>query len=136
VGWTGHIRPITVQPVCPVFCVLFPQIPSWNKPKISNDFIPASHKTMSSLPEHLSQPCFAPPHPDCYRNAPRQGLLLPSGQSRTLSVPTGCVLGLNDGCIFPPSHFPETPSQSQLIRAALDRAPLRNEVRYVSRFIP
>ena len=65
-----------------------------------------------------------------------QGPLLSDGQPRALSVPTGCVLGLNDDCIFPPSHFVETPSQSRLMRAALDRVPLRNEVRYVSHFLP
>ncbi|KIW69503.1 hypothetical protein PV04_05376 [Phialophora macrospora] len=77
-------------------------------------------------------PCFCPPHPDYYKNVPREELQrqFQTGDDEVpLSRPTGCVLGLNDGCIFPPDHFAQAPSIGQLTNAAADRAPLRNDVR-------
>ncbi|KAI1504521.1 immune inhibitor A peptidase M6-domain-containing protein [Biscogniauxia marginata] len=44
---------------------------------------------------------------------------------------TGRIPGLNDGTIFPKSHFDENASISSMSRAALERAPLRGAVNVV-----
>lgn len=73
-----------------------------------------------------------PPHPNLFARLPDQRLLLqqnPREDSPPLSRPTGTVLGLNDGTIFPTSHFPVVPSMSRMSRMALERAPLRGAIR-------
>lgn len=45
------------------------------------------------------------------------------------SLPTGSRLGLDDGVIFPPEHFPPGTPPSIITQAALERAPLRGTVR-------
>ena len=42
---------------------------------------------------------------------------------------TGHIPGLNDGMIFPQSHFPKSVSTNAISRAALDRAPLRGSIK-------
>ncbi|OQV07024.1 M6 family metalloprotease domain-containing protein [Cladophialophora immunda] len=81
---------------------------------------------------NVERPCFCPPHPNYYNNAPPEQLQrqLQTGSDEVpLSRPTGTVLGLNDGCIFPPDHFAQAPSARMLASAAANRTPLRNEVR-------
>jgi hypothetical protein len=57
-------------------------------------------------------------------------------QSQRLSAPTGSILGLNDGTIFPESHFVGDVSMRSLSHrmssAALERAPLRGAIRYLT----
>jgi immune inhibitor A len=83
------------------------------------------------------------PHPDLLSRLAAEGqgstttpsLLSVQPRLSRLSAATGTALGLNDGVIFPESHFAETPSTTSLAtrlsRAALERAPLRGAVRYV-----
>jgi immune inhibitor A len=86
-------------------------------------------------------PCHAPPHPDLiarlgFESFRAQASPKDSDTTRTapllLSAPTGTVAGLNDGTIFPESHFEGAPSSSELSRAALERAPLRGVTRFVN----
>jgi hypothetical protein len=88
-------------------------------------------------------PCPIAPHPDLQARLLAENLrvqqhpdsapsfdLLHEG-SLPLSVPTGHVPGLNDGTIFPQSHY-ETPQPLSILRnAALERAPLRGTIRSV-----
>ncbi|KAJ5712658.1 hypothetical protein N7493_009126 [Penicillium malachiteum] len=83
-----------------------------------------------------SRPCLVPPHPDLLArlrddpNAIAAPSIAPQGPGRaSFSARTGTRTGLNDGCIFPESHFETAVSASKLSRAALERAPLRGTVR-------
>lgn len=90
-------------------------------------------------------PCPVPPHPDLLarlgaqrlqqqQNPDQQRAPAHSTQQRlssTLSAPTGTIPGLNDGKIFPESHFGPAPSMSRVLKAALERAPLRGTIRSV-----
>lgn len=53
------------------------------------------------------------------------------GGSLPLSAPTGHVVGLNDGTLFPDSHFATPVPESVKANAALERAPLRGAIRSV-----
>ena len=45
---------------------------------------------------------------------------------------TGAIIGLNDGLIFPRSHFDKKTSLNTMRRAALDRTPLRGIIKWAS----
>lgn len=83
-----------------------------------------------------SIPCPVPPHPDLLarlRYEPNS-LTAPSITTQapgrpSFSARTGTRTGLNDGCIFPESHFETAVSASRLSRAALERTPLRGTIR-------
>ena len=82
------------------------------------------------------RPCCAPPHPDIlarFRADAIHGANESTFQPRItgFGASTGKIPGLNDGAIFPESHFASTPSKSQMARAALERVPLRGVVRFV-----
>ena len=91
--------------------------------------------------------CPVSPHPDLLSRLAAEGqgstttpsLLSVQPRSSRLSSPAGTALGLNDGVIFPESHFADTPSTTPLTtrmsRAALERAPLRGAVRYVTALV-
>lgn len=80
-------------------------------------------------------PCPCPPHPDVL--ARRQERFVQQqapgssgpGHQIPLGGPTGCRLGLNDGCIFPKEHFAADAPEKVMSRAALERTPLRGAVR-------
>jgi immune inhibitor A len=81
-------------------------------------------------------PCRVPPHPNLlaqFRAEGIHGTNESTFQSRIMGfgAPTGTIPGLNDGAIFPESHFTTAPSKSQMARAALERAPLRGVIRFV-----
>ena len=90
-------------------------------------------------------PCPVPPHPDLLARLGTQGIQQQQNEnsmrasalgtqprlSSTFSAPTGTVPGLNDGKIFPKSHFGAAPSESRVLKAALERAPLRGTIRSV-----
>jgi immune inhibitor A len=83
-----------------------------------------------------SGPCLVPPHPDLLarlRYDPN-ALSVPSITTQfpgrpSFSARTGTRTGMNDGCIFPESHFEAVVSASRLSRAALERTPLRGTIR-------
>lgn len=91
-------------------------------------------------------PCPVPPHPDLLARLGAQRIHqqqnpdpMPAPafhtQQRllsTLSAPTGTIPGLNDGKIFPESHFGAAASKSSVLKAALERAPLRGIIRSVT----
>ena len=86
----------------------------------------------SSNSERCDGPCLVAPHPNFYHRASTQLLnrqLAASGAHKPLSLPTGNVPGLNDGTIFPPSHFTAAPTLSLLSRAALERDRLTGPIR-------
>jgi hypothetical protein len=112
----------------------------------SRPFSSTRHKLSENMSiKHLCDnagPCPVPPHPDILASiiAERKQLQHELGSSTAsssdsssvpLSAPTGTVLGLNDGTIFPKSHYDTAPSESEMSRAALERAPLRGVIRYV-----
>jgi immune inhibitor A len=85
--------------------------------------------------------CAIPPHPDVLARLKTE-LLEAQGtgdetafrklaNSLALGGRTGALLGLNDGTIFPKSHFKKSVSTSAMTRAALERAPLRGTVNVV-----
>lgn len=84
--------------------------------------------------------CAIPPHPDLQARLAAEALRVQSNPDAVPdpsldllhgSLPTGKIPGLNDGAIFPESHFDKAPSPSALSRAALERAPLSGAIRYV-----
>lgn len=88
-------------------------------------------------------PCPVPPHPRLLArllaesSQDQQALSAAPHLSHThdgslpLSIPTGYVVGLNDGTIFPKSHFEAPLPERVMANAALERAPLRGVVRSV-----
>ncbi|KAJ5973801.1 hypothetical protein N7481_011011 [Penicillium waksmanii] len=83
-----------------------------------------------------ASPCPVPPHPDLlarlqyepnYLSTPSISTQIPGRPS--FSARTGTRTGLNDGCIFPESHFETAVSASHLSRAASERTPLRGTIR-------
>jgi hypothetical protein len=94
-----------------------------------------SRKMCLSPTDHTNRPCLVPPHPKVLARIAEGRLTDPrervSGQT-ALSGPTGTLHGLNDGTIFPKSHYQRVPvpSLSRISRAALERAPLRGVIRY------
>jgi hypothetical protein len=97
----------------------------------------ASHKCRDEAP------CRVPPHPDLQARLLEQKRLVQQDPAAPLSIslthdgevplggPTGHVVGLNDGMIFPESHFETHVSRSVLVNAALERTPLRGTIRLV-----
>jgi immune inhibitor A len=82
--------------------------------------------------------CAIPPHPELQARLAAEALRVQSNLNTvpdpSLSLlhgnlPTGKVPGLNDGTIFPESHFEKAPSPSELSRAALERVPLSGTIR-------
>lgn len=94
-----------------------------------------SRKMCLSPTGHTNGPCLVPPHPDVLASIAEHRLTGPrepvAGQT-PLSGPTGTLHGLNDGTIFPKSHYQRVPvpSLSRISRAALERAPLSGLLRY------
>jgi immune inhibitor A len=107
-------------------------------------------------PRHNSTPCFVSPHPDALAKARLQVLRSQrsSGRSNRSSIATASTAnsvnadtndalekarrflaterqmpGLNDGTIFPKSHFEESVSLMAMGNAALERTPLRSVIR-------
>ena len=88
-------------------------------------------------------PCRVPPHPDLQARLLEQKRLRQQDASAPLSIslthydsvplsgPTGHVFGLNDGVIFPESHWETPVMQTVMVNAALERAPLRGTIRLV-----
>lgn len=81
-------------------------------------------------------PCFVSPHPALLSRtklAEAQGRVCAATQARikTAFPPQSGFLGLNDGAIFPKSHFAPDASIKKVAAAALERKPLRNAIRYV-----
>jgi immune inhibitor A len=86
-------------------------------------------------------PCFVAPHPNLLARRKvefakvkgtakeadfnKQQFVLTKGQR------TGIIPGLNDGIIFPKSHFGNGVPLAAMRRAALERAPLRGAIKYV-----
>ena len=89
--------------------------------------------------QRYDTPCAAPPHPNLLARM-QTDLLKVQGtadeqnfRKLTHSIVaqdrTGHMPGLNDGMIFPQSHFPKFVSTSAMSRAASDRAPLRGPIK-------
>ncbi|KAK9351001.1 immune inhibitor A peptidase M6-domain-containing protein [Lipomyces doorenjongii] len=95
-------------------------------------------KSNMSSNQHCNdaKPCLVPPHPDFYArlrqhpNSIAPPAIAAHAQGHpSLSCRTGTHRGLNDGAIFPESHFETSASASRVSRAALERAPLRGTIR-------
>ncbi|KAH8894739.1 M6 metalloprotease [Thozetella sp. PMI_491] len=85
--------------------------------------------------------CAVPPHPDLLIRRNAALLNVQSGDNKAATSTqinefgpghgTGYIPGLNDGLIFPKSHFHESISIRTMTRAALERAPLRGPLNAV-----
>jgi len=92
-------------------------------------------------PRHSDYHCCAPPHPDVLAQLQTELLKVQGTDQEAASRAefqdvavgdrTGVIPGLNDGLIFPKSHFKSSDSVSTMIRAASARAPLRGALRSV-----
>src|SRR3954447_581618 len=90
-------------------------------------------------PRCSAEPCFIPPHPDLLARRKTELLNIQGtvnedqfkAQTHALTQGdrTGVIPGLNDGAIFPKSHFQKSVSFSAMSRAALERAPLQGAIR-------
>jgi immune inhibitor A len=108
-------------------------------------------------PRHNSTPCFVSPHPDALAKARLQVLrsqrssksssnrssIATASTANSVNADTNDALekarrflaterqmpGLNDGTIFPKSHFEESVSLMAMGNAALERTPLRSVIR-------
>ncbi|KAF2471430.1 M6 metalloprotease [Lindgomyces ingoldianus] len=88
-------------------------------------------------PRHSDVPCFVPPHPDLLARQKMELLKVQgtanenSVKSRTHSLVMGDkrLPGLNDGTIFPKSHFDKPVSVMAMSNAALERAPLAGAIK-------
>jgi immune inhibitor A len=108
-------------------------------------------------PRHSSTPCFVSPHPDALARARLQVLrsqrssrsssnrssIATASTANSVNADTNDALekarrflaterqmpGLNDGTIFPKSHFEESVSLMAMGNAALERTPLRSVIR-------
>ena len=91
-------------------------------------------------PRHCDTPCFVSPRPDVLAKA-KQQVLKSKNNATTAGIEKAKKFlaserkmpGLNDGTIFPKSHFGDSASVMAMSTAALDRAPLRSIIRYVCR---
>lgn len=91
---------------------------------------------------HAGGPCPVAPHPDLLARqrieyAKVKGTAEESAFKKKQHVlaqgqRTGAILGLNDGTIFPKSHFDSNVPLSAMRRAAVDRAPLSGDIQLVS----
>jgi immune inhibitor A len=105
-------------------------------------------------PRHNSTPCFVSPHPNALARARLQVLrserssrsrssIATASTANSVNADTNDALekarrflaterqmpGLNDGTIFPKSHFEESVSLMAMGSAALERTPLRSVIR-------
>lgn len=95
------------------------------------------------MPDHNchdgDKPCPCPPHPDLWKlakesaagTAPAQKVIAPEVMSvlKAAVMPTGPVSGLNDGAVIPPMEFPEGTPLRTMRTAALERAPVSEQIR-------
>lgn len=83
--------------------------------------------------------CAIPPHPDLLARHKTELLKIQGTGDETafrrlsnsLALESRTLLGLNDGTIFPKSHFEKSVSISAMTRAALERAPMRGTINVV-----
>lgn len=88
-------------------------------------------------PKHYDVPCFVPPHPDLFARSKVEILQAqrevddaePSVASKILHGERR-IPGQNDGTIFPKSHYHQPTSIMKMSNAALERTPLRNNIKY------
>ncbi|KAF2271922.1 M6 metalloprotease [Westerdykella ornata] len=88
-------------------------------------------------PRHCTEPCFVPPHPDLLAKARTESLTSQGTvdqavfKKKTSRLFNGerRIPGMNDGTIFPPSHFKEPTSIMAMSTAAAERAPLRGNIK-------
>jgi immune inhibitor A len=87
-------------------------------------------------------PCSVPPHPRLLAKT-KTSLLTTDGAANTevtrkvASILAGekGIPGMNDGTIFPRSHYTPPKSVMAMSNAALDRKPLRGIIRYISTYM-
>ncbi|PSN68098.1 M6 metalloprotease [Corynespora cassiicola Philippines] len=89
-------------------------------------------------PHHCNGPCFVPPHPDLLAKKKATTLKVQGGANaqplgaQPQTIPGEKRLpGMNDGTIFPQSHYREPTSIMKMGNAALERTPLRNDIKIV-----
>lgn len=86
---------------------------------------------------YSERPCFCPPHPDVLarfraeflkvQGTPEEASFM--SKNRIFDAHTGRIPGMNDGTIYPPTHYETPPTLSKLSRGALERTPLRGSIR-------
>lgn len=87
--------------------------------------------------QHCNAPCSVPPHPDLLTRTKVEALTTNNASatepekkaSRTLRGEKG-IPGMNDGTIFPRSHYEQPTSIMAMSNGALKRKPLRGTLRY------
>jgi len=89
-------------------------------------------------PRHSDTPCFVPPHPNLLART-RALALKSQGGANQGNVDVKTILsdlggerrfpGMNDGTIFPMSHFKKPTSIMQMSNAALERTPLQGALK-------
>ncbi|KAH7089752.1 M6 family metalloprotease domain-containing protein [Paraphoma chrysanthemicola] len=89
-------------------------------------------------PRHCDMPCSVPPHPDLLARF-KSDLARAQSTNDDRSIKKAAkmlhgekgMLGMNDGTIFPRSHFSQPSSIMVMGNAALERAPLRGTIRVI-----
>ena len=89
-------------------------------------------------PRHSDTPCFVPPHPDLLARTRAEALKVQGGANQD-KVNAKAILhdlggerrfpGMNDGTIFPKSHFKKPTSIMAMSNAALERTPLQGALK-------
>jgi immune inhibitor A len=89
-------------------------------------------------PRHSDTPCFVPPHPDLLARIKTSALRVQGGANHGNVDLKATVHGLggerrfpgmNDGTIFPKSHFEKPTSIMAMSNAALERTPLKGALK-------
>jgi immune inhibitor A len=86
--------------------------------------------------QHCNKPCSVPPHPELLTRT-KTRLLQHTGlkdaafnkEISTILRGESRVPGMNDGSIFPQSHYAQPTSIMAMSNAALERRPLRGVIR-------
>jgi hypothetical protein len=101
----------------------------------SSDF---SRNPSTMAPRHCDQPCFVCPHPDLLAKVNNQALHV-QGAANVQAAKQAInfvgakrnLPGLNDGTIFPKSHYSRPTSIMEMSTAALARESLRGTIRWI-----
>jgi immune inhibitor A len=95
-------------------------------------------------PRHSDTPCFVSPHPDVLAQYQNEVLKVQGkadegsvkANLRALTFSDRKIPGLNDGTIFPKSHFDKPVPIMAMSNAALERTPLSGAIKCVYDNIP
>jgi immune inhibitor A len=91
------------------------------------------------MASHCSDmPCPVPPHPELLARIKTEALRAQGSSDTKASRKSSSIIhgekgvpGMNDGTIFPKSHYTQPTSIMAMSNAALERKPLRGNIRFV-----